>query len=281
MITLQENITLPNMKIRFLSAVYLVFVIGHAQNTLIEQASFWRSADVGQSIGSAPLQNGNGQNSFGTSIKAGQYPFLSETVIETQLQTGFKESQSSTLFLVVTPSYQSAPDSCYLKLGDIQVFGDYVKTPFGETPLVFNQNKPTIIAVRSQKVKGFAGERIQESYFLKPDLFELSEIIYFDFLLSRDQVREIETYLAIKYSVNITKNTDQKYRDYFDGDSAFFWSSAVDGGYSKYVIGVGRSDDRDFYQTQTFTNSPTPIGSQVNKVQEVFSLGLDSLPGKG
>ena len=89
--------------------------------------------------------------------------------------------------------------------------------------------------------------------FLIHDEVEIAEILFFKDGLTEKECRKVESYLAIKYSINITKNTDNKLRNYLNTDENNVWDFPSDALYDEEVIGLGRCDKLMFNQTQTYS----------------------------
>lgn len=83
---------------------------------------------------------------------------------------------------------------------------------------------------------------------------QLGEVIYYSDVLNIEQSRLVESYLAMKYSINITENKNPKVRDYFDIYWDKAWNSETDESYNKEVLALGRLDRIKFLQTQTFSS---------------------------
>jgi hypothetical protein len=88
-------------------------------------------------------------------------------------------------------------------------------------------------------------------FFIDEDV-QLAEIIFFDHGLTDEASRKVESYLALKYSINITKNTDNEKRHYINPDDQRVWDYPFDRLYEEEVLGLGRVDDLELYQTQTY-----------------------------
>lgn len=225
---------------------------------LFQESSLWIRSEI----------NSN-QVSSNPSSTMGQYLPLDLDSVKTQLEVSFTPSNDFTGFFVITPLFDSVKGIDFLQLGSNYITDEGVRYGRRGVQVDFKRGEPTIIAMRP-KTKTFASERIQRDYFYGDSLFEITEIILFDQVLNSDDVRKIETYLALKYSINITNNTTPVYQNYFNLNNGFYWNHQTDGLYREYVIGLGKDSVTSFDQSQTFTNE---IG--------YFGLSLDSMYALG
>lgn len=99
----------------------------------------------------------------------------------------------------------------------------------------------------------------------------LTEILYFEDLLDKEEIRQVESYLALKYSINITSNEEPKLRDYVDGENEKLWSAKSDNQFDEEVIALGRVDSLEWNQTQTFTADASSIKVSL----DTFSLASE------
>ncbi|MGB0175740.1 MAG: T9SS type A sorting domain-containing protein, partial [Owenweeksia sp.] len=97
---------------------------------------------------------------------------------------------------------------------------------------------------------------------------QVSEIIFYERMLEPEQRRIVESYFAMKYSVNITKNTNPDLRDYLDIFKDKAWSSRLDGLYNKEVLALGRLDTIGFYQSQTYSSDAQSISLSLQAEAE-------------
>ncbi len=158
------------------------------------------------------------------------------------------QSQSGTLFLVLKPSWAQNTDRL-LALGDLSfkpeqatVGGlalDYVR-PLTRAPVI----------IRLSYSRPQLQRRPAREIALAPGNY-LAELIHFPDLLDKEQIRVVETYLALKYSINITVNDEPALRNYLDGVSHKLWNYKLDFHYNDQVLALGRLDSLDFYQSQT------------------------------
>ena len=177
---------------------------------------------------------------------------------------------ATTFFLVLKPSFSSATGTEFLKLGDIYVYDNRIDHGTTSTPLDFSDGNPKILTLKMQRSPRYKTSLIPILDIKDSSLFSLAELIYYPHLKSRESIRMVNTYLAIKYSIPITDISEKQWRDYLAADSSHYWDFSTDKLYGKRVLGVGRSWDEDLYQPQTQTSH----GS-------FLQLSLDTLKNQG
>jgi len=177
---------------------------------------------------------------------------------------------ASTFFLVLQPAFGTATGAQFLELGDIAVYDDKITHGTTSTVLDFSDGNPKILTLKMQRSPRFKTSVISNLEIVDSSLFSLAELIYYPHLKSRESIRMVNTYLAIKYSIPITDISEKQWRDYLAADSTHYWDFSTDKLYGKRVLGVGRSWDEDLFQPQTQTSH----GS-------FLQLSLDTLKNQG
>jgi hypothetical protein len=177
---------------------------------------------------------------------------------------------ATTFFLVLKPSFSQAIGIEFLKLGDISVYDNRIDHGTTSTPLDFSDGNPKILTLKMQRSPRYKTSLLPSLEIKDSSLFSLAELIYYPHLKSRESIRMVNTYLAIKYSIPITDISQKQWRSYLAADSTHYWDYSTDNLYSKRVLGVGRSWDEDLFQPQTQTSS----GS-------FLQLSLDTLKNQG
>lgn len=160
---------------------------------------------------------------------------------------------TSTLFLVLQPSVESS--SPFMKVGDMLIYGDRIAMPGGSVDLDFTTGEPAIITVEHQRIRPYATGLGGLVEFFDPSLFDLAEVVVIEGKVSREELRKVHSYLALKYSITITENDEPEWQDYIARGNQHYWDTRIDRLYKQRVIALGRSDNESFYQTQTITSS--------------------------
>ena len=177
---------------------------------------------------------------------------------------------ATTLYLVLKPNFTTPTGKAFFELGDIKVFDSLLVHGMDTTTLDFDGNKPKIITLTMQRSITFKTSNSPSFQLLDSNLFSIAELIYFPKRHSRQSIKMVNSYLALKYSVPITGVTENDWKDYWAADSSRYWDYTTDNQYDIRVLGLGHSDDEDFYQSQTFASS----GSFIQ-------LSLDSIKPQG
>lgn len=177
---------------------------------------------------------------------------------------------ATTFFLVLKPSFSQATGAEFIKLGDISVYDNRIDHGTTSTPLDFSDGNPKILTLKMQRSPRYKTSLLPSLDIKDSSLFSLAELIYYPHLKSRESIRMVNTYLAIKYSIPITDISEKQWRDYLAADSTHYWDFSTDKLYGKRVLGVGRSWDEDLFQPQTQTSH----GS-------FLQLSLDTLKNQG
>ena len=181
-----------------------------------------------------------------------------------------KMEGATTLFLVLKPSFTSSTGNKFMELGDITVFDNKIMHGATWTPLDFSDGNPKILTLSMQRSSRYKTSYTPHLEIIDSSLFSIAELVYYPRLSSREQVKMVNTYLAIKYSVPITGVSDKDWRDYLAADSSRYWDYTTDKMYSLRVLGLGRSASEDLYQSQTQASH----GSMMQ-------LSLDTLKSPG
>lgn len=178
---------------------------------------------------------------------------------DSTLQSNLKkigENRSGTLFIVgKLPS--GFPNIPILEFGGLAITRDSVFCAKHSIPTVPLNEEPFIFKVKYQA--GMKRLWDKNNLYILPSI-RIAEIIFYEEQLSEVQSRIVESYLALKYSINITKNTEKVFRDYWANDSTKLWSTSADGTYDKEVMALGRLDFLQWEQSQTFTADAQSIG---------------------
>jgi hypothetical protein len=177
---------------------------------------------------------------------------------------------ATTFFLVLKPSFSQATGAEFIKLGDISVYDNRIDHGTTSTPLDFSDGNPKILTLKMQRSPRYKTSSLPSFDIKDSSLFSLAELIYYPHLKSRESIRMVNSYLAIKYSIPITDISEKQWRDYLAADSTHYWDFSTDKLYGKRVLGVGRSWDEDLFQPQTQTSH----GS-------FLQLSLDTIKNQG
>ncbi|MCC5918586.1 MAG: T9SS type A sorting domain-containing protein [Cryomorphaceae bacterium] len=181
----------------------------------------------------------------------GNYPVLTQSQINDAGKNETRIKKSSTFFIVLKPEFEAVKGIKLLSISKLTIFDNRIKNGSVEHKVNFIKNTPKILTVQSNWPEIFP-----EGTPLKINLndsagVKIVEIIHYNRNLSDTERRKIESYLAIKYAINISKNNDENFRSYIYDDYGKLWNHRTEGAFNETILGLGRFDKSDFYQTQT------------------------------
>lgn len=190
---------------------------------------------------------------------------LSNTTLQNNLKK-IGENRSGTLFIVgkLPSGFNNTP---FLELGGLAITSDSVfcaKHPIPTEPLT---EEAFIFKVKYQA--GFKRLWDKNHFYILPSV-KIAEVVFYEEQLTQVQSRIVESYLALKYSINITQNTEKVLRDYWANDSTKLWTTQADGTYDEEVMALGRLDFMQWEQGQTFTSDAQSIGISL---EDPITLG--------
>lgn len=185
----------------------------------------------------------------------------------------YAPAQQQTIALVVVPKFEEAAGKHFLSIGPVAMYDSHTRNGLTETKYTFKREKPVILVFRTQANAAFGRSTATKTVFGDTTLFDIAEIWISEGKLTDDQTRHLETYLALKYAVNISQNKEERYRSYFTAKNKRQWHSPTEGRYNQEILGVGRMDAFGWQQTQT-QNNPEVSGL-------AFTVALDEVKPQG
>lgn len=184
-------------------------------------------------------------------------------------QQNLNFSKDNTIFLVLRLN-KKPNGSAFLKVGDLLIYDDHIVIPNQNIPIEYQENQAAIIGVQLRKSKKYGRLSASDLSIGDTSLFTLAELIVYPRTLNRTELRKVNTYLALKYSIPITENEEKEWRDYWTCDNQFYWDKNIDFLFNRQVIALGRSDSQSFYQAQTVTNSENKI---IASLDDTLAIG--------
>ncbi|KAB2805370.1 T9SS type A sorting domain-containing protein [Phaeocystidibacter luteus] len=183
---------------------------------------------------------------------------------------------SSTVFMVIQPN-ENPSGTLLFHLGDVAIFDDHVEMRGESMSTELKKGEPTLLTYQIQRPSHYA-LRTSSSYDVhSSSAFEIGELIIFDGILSREQLRKVNSYLALKYSVTITENDKAQWRDYWTPENGHYWDTRIDRLYKERVIGLGRSDAERFYQTQTVTTKGDALWLSLGSIADEGTMPASTI----
>lgn len=155
-----------------------------------------------------------------------------------------------TIFLVVRPNYLNPSGKTYLRCKGLEITDSEILyrgvgrefVPDKKHPLILSASFPAY----SQRGGRPAAPKIDTS------LFKVAEVIAYNRFFSKEDLRLMEAYLSLKYSIPTTKNENKSLRSYpSDSASAYYWTPSRDKVYDREVIALGNFGFSGLQQSQT------------------------------
>ena len=203
--------------------------------------------------------------------RVGMYQSLRDTLVYSYFDTIAYRDLGGTMFVVLKPILADTTVGEDLFIAGSQIGQNHIITRGDTSDHVFQAFKPQIVTVRKSR-------RSQNApllkYVYKEDpskrLFDITEFIYYDHVLSPYHTRKVESYLAFKYGINIVKDTTSVLNDYYSADSVVYWDYDIDYNYKDVILGLGQNDSTNFRLTQAVTADSNDM---------VFSIDTVTRPG--
>lgn len=179
---------------------------------------------------------------------------------------------SATYFFVLNPKFNSISGVEFLRFGDVVILDNGIEYGQESVDLDFSKGEPLIVSIEMERRRGFANRAFSDVIIGDTSLFSIAELVVFPRRLNRSEMRQVDTYLALKYSVTITENSKEEYQDYFRPNEYTYWNTRVDRLYRNRVIGLGRADNQSFYQSQTVTTKGAPVLVALNYFDSIGQM---------
>ncbi len=181
----------------------------------------------------------------------GNHPILPQDSVFSAFQKiqDFKD-RGHTLFLVVRPLYAQASGKTYLRCKGLEINDTAILyrgagrsfNPDKYRPLILSASFPA----QSRRGGRPSAPKIDTS------LFKVAEIIAYNRFFGKQELRQMDAYLSLKYSIPTTKNDDKSLRAYpNDSASGYYWTPKRDKIYDREVIALGNFPFSGLQQSQT------------------------------
>tara|TARA_B110000027_G_scaffold64570_1_gene69168 strand:+ start:3819 stop:5363 length:1545 start_codon:yes stop_codon:yes gene_type:complete len=176
------------------------------------------------------------------------------------------ESSDGTWFWVVTPKFSSSNGTEFARFGDV-IINDYgVQVGGSWFGYAFSQSSPILLQAH---YGGSNAHKVHQRLLTRKgdsSLFDVAEALYFDRILTEFDRRRVESYLGLKYSLNVTIKATGAWKDYLAAEGDSLWDSQADKYYNQEVLGLGHDTISNWYQVQTATNDSNKIVVAVDTV---------------
>ena len=203
--------------------------------------------------------------------RVGTYKSGIDTLVLSQFEGKAYRDRNTTLFVVLKPVFpQNSTDTTELSIAGANVGREHIITHGDTSNHIFQRFKPQVITVRKAKRTVNGAPLKFASKDSLSHLFDITELIYYDRILDPYSTRKVGSYLAFKYGINIVKDNDTLWNDYYNADSLAYWQYEADSAYGDVILGLGRHDSTSFLQTQALIADSNDI---------VFGIDTITLPG--
>lgn len=206
-----------------------------------------------------------GASMLGASI-VGNYTLDSTEHFFNELSDYRTESSDGTWFWVVTPKFSTSNGLEFARFGDV-IINDYgIQVGGSWFGYGFEENVPILLEAH---YGGSKAHKVHQDLLTKKgdsSLFDVAEALYFDRILTEFDRRRVESYLGLKYSLNVTINATGAWKDYLAAEGDSVWDSQTDKYYNQEVLGLGHDTISNWYQIQTATNDSSKIIIAVDTV---------------
>lgn len=179
---------------------------------------------------------------------------------------------SSTIFLVLKPEFDVPISAGFLQIADIGIYDDKVISRADTFDLVFENMEPLILTITRQGQYRYARRLGSEVVWGDSSLYGMAEMVVYQGILSREDIRKVNTYLSLKYSIPITKVKEVAWRNYLKGDNQTYWSASVDVKFNERVTALGRRNAEAVFQTQTVTTTGIPIRFALDQFEPLGAM---------
>lgn len=176
------------------------------------------------------------------------------------------ESSSGTWFWVVNPNFTSSNGVEFARFGDVVIndYGIHVCESFYSHN--YSKNRPILLEAHYGGSNAHKVHQELLTYRGDSSLFAVAEALYFDRVLTEFDRRRVESYLGLKYSLNVTIKATGTWKDYLAAEGDSVWDSNSDTYYNQEVLGLGHDTISNWYQVQTATNDSDKIIIAVDSI---------------
>lgn len=199
-----------------------------------------------------PAQPVNGQPPLASTIDLiGNHPVLSQDSVKRAIER-FQDldQRGHTVFLVVRPLYPNPSGKTYWRSKGLEITDSEILYRGAGRAFVPDKNRPLILSASFPAFSRRGGRPGAPK--LDTSLFKVAEFIAYNRFFSKTELRQMEAYLSLKYSIPTTKNDDNSLRAYpSDSSSSYYWTPKKDKVYDREVIALGNFSFSGLQQSQT------------------------------
>lgn len=176
------------------------------------------------------------------------------------------------VWFIVYTDRESSSQGALIRIKDYLVFRDSIMgfMPHHDMPV-----KPEKLLVLSITRRTEHQGKLREELEILDSNVLISEIIYYDRFLSLNEIESVESYLAMKYSINITRRRSGEHRDYKTLTRPYkFWNGETDNRFDSDVLCVGRDTQVNIDQLITRSNEPGRLHLRIEPEEQAVFEGI-------
>lgn len=158
------------------------------------------------------------------------------------------EEGGLSVFLVVKPLFDQAQGRTFLSYRNLEISDQEVLFRGSGRSLMTGQQRPLII---SASIPLLSSRPRSSVLYVDTSLFRVAELVVYGRMFSKQEMRSLEAYLSLKYSIPTTKNKDHSLRAYPADSSTSYWAPQRDKIYDREVIALGNFPFSGLQQSQT------------------------------
>lgn len=193
---------------------------------------------------------------------------IQETLESVQIVPG-----QYSMFVVLHPSETSREEIPLLGFGSLKLsnFGIVVNGQNKENS--YKTNEPRLLTVQWKEISSaYNPQRFYGKY--NPDCpVQIAELIIYNKRLTPKETRQVESYLAMKYSININHIATSEDKSYWSSKKQVLWHQEKDGQFNESIVVIGRDNGSGLYQCQSATIGEHPIKFSLNE-ERIFGEHL-------
>tara|TARA_R110002050_G_scaffold11037_1_gene37567 strand:+ start:13358 stop:15040 length:1683 start_codon:yes stop_codon:yes gene_type:complete len=181
----------------------------------------------------------------------GNHPILKQdSVIRAFNKIQALPERGYSIFLVVRPLYQNISGKSYVRFKGLEITDSKIMYRGAGREFNPDKNKPLILSASFPASTRRGGQLARP--VIDTTMFKVSEIIAYNRLFSKEELRLMEAYLSLKYSIPTTVNDNQTLRRYpTDSTNKSYWTPKHDKIYDREVIALGNFSFSGIQQSQT------------------------------
>lgn len=248
---------------KFFSCAFLLLTGNLSGQVNLGQPDVWVSHGNGLHLSQKPI--------------LGNHPVLDYPTVQGTLnKVASFSNEGLSLFLVVRPKYLQSKGKVFCHFKGIYLSDSALTYRGAGKSFQVNSHNPLILSI-SFPVKASKGRKVKAS-LIDTALFEVYEVVAYNRTFNRDEMRKMEAYLSLKYSIPTTKSDQSNFRSYpADSANQFYWNNRLDGIFDKEVVAIGNFPFSSLMQTQTLAYHQDSLIIALDSMVEFGAMPKSSI----